>query len=129
MPAGGGSAASPSDALKLLVCMNNCEETLKEVLPKIRSLYQSVFEDISMDEPYEGAVASYDILRQKLLETYIDMKIDPIVAFIEPSMYSGKFDWARCPKPRDAKDYVKGKDYLYTSFGHFNLMYASFSLT
>ena len=105
--------------------MNNCEETLKEVLPKIRSLYQSVFEDISMDEPYEGAAASYDLLRQKLLETYIDMKIDPIVAFIEPSMYSGKFDWARCPKPRDAKDYVKGKSIskLVFTFWYFNLMY------
>jgi len=98
----------PSDALKLLICMNNCNYTLTEVLPKIKSLYQSMFENVCMEEPYEGAAASYDILRQKLLETYIDMKVESIVDPIEPNMYSGKFDWARCPKPRDAKDYVKG---------------------
>ena len=103
----------PSDALKLLICMNNCNYTLKEVLPKIKSLYQSMFENVSMDEPYEGAASSYDILRQKLLETYIDMKIESIVDPIEPNMYSGKFDWARCPKPRDAKDYVKGRHLLF----------------
>jgi len=36
------------------------------------------------------------------------MKVESIVDPIEPNMYSGSFDWARCPKPRDAKDYVKG---------------------
>ena len=66
-----------------------------------------MFENICMAEPHEGAASSYEILRQKLLETYIDQKVEPIVAIIEPSMYSGKFDWARCPKPKDAKDYGK----------------------
>ena len=101
------AASTPCDAVKLLVCMNNCEYTLTQVLPKISALYQSMFENISMAEPHEGAASSYEILRQKLLETYIDQKVEPIVAIIEPSMYSGKFDWARCPKPKDAKDYGK----------------------
>ena len=37
----------------------------------------------------------------------MEQKIEPIVAIIEPSMYVGKFDWARAPKPIDARDYVK----------------------
>lgn len=60
-----------------------------------------------MEKPIAEACKCYNILHGKLLEAYLELKCDPIVAIIEPSMYVGKFDWARCPKPTDARDYIK----------------------
>ena len=53
------------------------------------------------------AIKCYVTLDSKLFEAYMKQKIEPIVAIIEPSMYVEKFDWARAPKPLDARDYVK----------------------
>ena len=101
------SSVSPSESLKLIICMNNCRYSSREVLPKIRMSFQEIF-NIDLGQSFDGAMTQYDILVQKLLEAYIELKCDPIVAVIEPSMYAGKFDWARCPKPKDARDYIKG---------------------
>ena len=46
----------------------------------------------------------------------MEQKIEPIVTIIETSMYVGKFDWARAPKPVDARDYVKARITLLTGF-------------
>ena len=87
--------------------MNNCRYSSSEVLPKIRASFQDIF-NIDLNKSFDGAMTQYQILVQKLLEAYIELKCDPIVAVIEPCMYTGKFDWARCPKPKDARDYIKG---------------------
>ena len=101
------SSVCPSESLKLIICMNNCRYSSSEVLPKIRVSFQEIF-NIDLSSSFEGAMSQYQILVQKLLEAYIELKCDPIVAVIEPCMYAGKFDWARCPKPKDARDYIKG---------------------
>ena len=72
--------------------------------------FQKSFQDVgqlSLEKPIAEAVKCYVVLHGKLLEAYLELKCDLIVAVIEPSMYVGKFDWARCPKPTDARDYVK----------------------
>jgi len=101
------SSVCPSESLKLIICMNNCRYSSSEVLPKIRNSFQEIF-NIDLSSSFDGAMSQYQILVQKLLEAYIELKCDPIVAVIEPCMYAGKFDWARCPKPKDARDYIKG---------------------
>ena len=101
------SSLCPSESLKLIICMNNCRYSSSEVLPKIRTSFQDIF-NIDLTKSFNGAMSQYQILVQKLLEAYIELKCDPIVAVIEPCMYAGKFDWARCPKPKDARDYIKG---------------------
>ena len=101
------SSVCPSESLKLIICMNNCRYSSSEVLPKIRTSFQDIFK-IDLSNSFDGAMSQYQILVQKLLEAYIELKCDPIVAVIEPCMYAGKFDWARCPKPKDARDYIKG---------------------
>jgi len=80
------------------ICINNCQYTLSNILPKI----QKAFQDIR-----ELSLETHHVLDGKLFEAYMELKCEPIVAIIEPSMYTGKFDWARCPKPIDARDYVK----------------------
>lgn len=96
----------PPDSMRLLLCLNNCQYTQTQVLPKIQKSFQDVG-GLSLERPIAEACKCYNILHGKLFEAYLELKCDPIVAMIEPSMYVGKFDWARCPKPRDARDYVK----------------------
>jgi hypothetical protein len=45
----------------------------------------------------------YSVLDQKLFDTYIELKCEPIIAIIEPNMYMGKFDWAKCVRPTGAR--------------------------
>ncbi len=96
----------PSDSMRLLLCLNNCQYTQTQVLPKIQKAFQDVGQ-LSLESPIAEACRCYNILHGKLFEAYLELKCDPIVAMVEPSMYVGKFDWARCPKPIDARDYVK----------------------
>ena len=96
----------PSDSMRLLLCLNNCQYTQTQVLPKIQKAFQDVGQ-LSLESPIAEACRCYNILHGKLFEAYLELKCDPIVAMVEPSMYIGKFDWARCPKPLDARDYVK----------------------
>ena len=88
------------------ICINNCQYTQTQVLPRINKSFQEVGQ-LSLEKPIAEAVKCYVKLDGKLFEAYMEQKIEPIVAIIEPSMYVGKFDWARCPKPIDARDYVK----------------------
>ena len=97
----------PSDSMRLLLCLNNCRYTQSHVLPTIQKSFQDVGQRLSLERPIADACRKYTVLHDKLLEAYLELKCDPIVAIIEPSMYVGKFDWARCPKPTDARDYVK----------------------
>ena len=88
------------------ICMNNCQYTQTQVLPRINKSFQEVGQ-LSLEKPIAEAIKCYVTLDSKLFEAYMEQKIEPIVAIIEPSMYVGKFDWARAPKPLDARDYVK----------------------
>ena len=49
----------------------------------------------------------YSVLDQKLFDAYNELKCEPIIAIIEPNMYTGKFDWAKCVRPTGARNYVK----------------------
>lgn len=101
-----GASNIPSDSVRLRICINNCQYTLSNILPKIQKAFQDIRE-LSLEKPISEAFKCYHILDGKLFEAYMELKCEPIVAIIEPSMYTGKFDWARCPKPVDARDYVK----------------------
>jgi len=96
----------PPETTRLRICMNNCQYTQTQVLPRINKSFQEVGQ-LSLEKPIAEAIKCYVTLDSKLFEAYMEQKIEPIVAIIEPSMYVGKFDWARAPKPLDARDYVK----------------------
>ncbi len=84
----------PEESTRLLLCRNNCRYAQGHVLPKIQKAFQDVGQ-LSLERPIAEANRCYHILDGKLFEAYLEFKCDPIVAAIEPSMYSGKFDWAR----------------------------------
>lgn len=44
-------------------------------------------------------MASLRELDQRLFESYIELKADPIVGSLEPGIYAGYFDWRDCLPP------------------------------
>jgi len=96
----------PPDSARLLLCLNNCKYTVAKVIPKI-VLQLSDIDQLSLDKPVQDAINMYSLLDHKLFDAYIELKCEPITAMIEPNMYMGKFDWARCVRPSGTRDYVK----------------------
>jgi len=37
---------------------------------------------------------------------YTEMKYEPVAGLIEPSMYSGRFDWDKCSEPTGVRPYI-----------------------
>ena len=70
--------------------MNNCQYTQSQVLPRINKSFQEVGE-LSLEKPIAEAIKQYVTLDSKLFAAYMEQKIEPIVAIIEPSMYVGKY--------------------------------------
>merc|ERR1712142_982330 len=96
----------PPDSRRLLYCLNNCKYTQTRVVPNIVSKLTDL-EQLSLDKPISESINMYSVLDQKLFDAYMELKCEPIVAIIEPNMYMGKFDWAKCVRPSGARNYVK----------------------
>ena len=96
----------PPDSKRLLLCLNNCKFTRTRVLPKILKSLNDI-DQLTLEKISKEARGMYEVLDQKLFDAYIELKCEPIIAIIEPNMYMGKFDWAKCVRPAGARNYVK----------------------
>jgi len=96
----------PPDSRRLLYCLNNCKYTSTKVLPNIIMKLNDL-EQLSLDKPVSESMSMYHVLDQKLFDAYMELKCEPIIAIIEPNMYMGKFDWAKCVRPTGTRNYVK----------------------
>ncbi len=96
----------PPDSKRLLLCLNNCKFTRTRVLPKILKSLKDI-DQLTLEKISKEARGMYEVLDQKLFDAYIELKCEPIIAIIEPNMYMGKFDWAKCVRPAGARNYVK----------------------
>ena len=96
----------PPDSCRLLYCLNNCQYTVKVVLPAILASLSDL-EQLSLEKAETEARSMYSVLDAKLFDAYMELKCEPIIAIIEPNMYQGKFDWAKCVRPTAARNYVK----------------------
>ena len=43
----------------------------------------------------------------RLMEAYLEEKVEPLIGIVEPSMYSGKFDWNKSLDLQDVRPYCK----------------------
>ena len=96
----------PTDSRRLLYCLNNCKYTQTKIIPNIVAKLTDL-EQLSLDKSISESINMYSVLDQKLFDAYNELKVEPIIAIIEPNMYSGKFDWAKCVRPSGARNYVK----------------------
>lgn len=96
----------PADSCRLLYCLNNCKYTVAVVLPAILAATADL-QQLSLDKAEAEARAMFAVLDLKLFDAYMELKCEPIIAIIEPNMYTGKYDWAKCVRPTAARNYVK----------------------
>merc|ERR1712113_404081 len=83
-----------------------CQFTVKVVLPAILASLADL-EQLSLEKAEYEARSMYSVLDAKLFDAYRELKCEPIIAIIEPNMYTGKFDWAKCVRPTGTRNYVK----------------------
>ena len=41
------------------------------------------------------------------MEAYLEEKVEPLIGIVEPSMYSGRFDWNKTLPTEDVRPYCK----------------------
>lgn len=77
---------------KLLCCMANCVYCDRLFFKQL----EEIFTNFNINPPrmaIESGRESIQSLFQSLLDNFVEMKSDPLVGTIEPSMYLGRFQW------------------------------------
>lgn len=77
---------------RLLCCMANCVYCDRIFFAEL----ETIFTSLHYNAPrlaIESGRESIQSLFQSLLDNYVEMKSDPLVGTIEPSMYLGRFQW------------------------------------
>ncbi|XP_037393919.1 exocyst complex component 2 isoform X1 [Pygocentrus nattereri] len=97
---------SPSPEQRLLIILSNCQYlerhtflNLAEHLEKHGFTTADKITRVSRE-----AVCELD---ERLFESYIEKKSDPIVGSLEPGIYAGYFDWKDCLPPTGVRSYLK----------------------
>ena len=44
---------------------------------------------------------------ERLMEAYLEEKVEPLIGIVEPSMYAGRFDWNKNLPTDDVRPYCK----------------------
>ncbi|KAI5090576.1 exocyst complex component 2, partial [Silurus meridionalis] len=96
----------PSSEQRLLIILSNCQYlerhtflNLAEHLEKHGFTTAEKITRVSTEAVRE--------LDERLLESYIEKKSDPIVGSLEPGIYAGYFDWKDCLPPTGVRSYLK----------------------
>lgn len=91
---------------KLLITLSNCYFSKDTILEQVKEKFnENGFSNI--DAPIKSAKIKFENLSKLILDKYLELKSDPLVGTIEPSMYLGHFDWDTCVLPTDIRPYAK----------------------
>lgn len=91
---------------RLLLTLSNCQYIRFSMFLRLDNLF--IQHGLpSIKDSLELTTESLTNLETQLIENYIELKSDPLVGTIEPSMYLGHFDWDTDMPPTDLKPYVK----------------------
>ncbi|XP_076849244.1 exocyst complex component 2 [Brachyhypopomus gauderio] len=96
----------PSPEQRFLISLSNCQYlerhtflNLAEHLEKHGFTTAEKITRVSIEAVRE--------LDERLFESYIEKKSDPIVGSLEPGIYAGYFDWKDCLPPTGVRNYLK----------------------
>ncbi|XP_039609362.1 exocyst complex component 2 isoform X1 [Polypterus senegalus] len=96
----------PTLEKRLLIIVSNCQYLEKHTFINLVEHFEKQgfpgSEKIS-----RVSIESIRDLDQRLFETYIELKADPIVGSLEPGIYAGYFDWKDCAPPTGVRNYLK----------------------
>uniref|UniRef100_A0A452EGF0 Exocyst complex component 2 n=1 Tax=Capra hircus TaxID=9925 RepID=A0A452EGF0_CAPHI len=83
---------------RLLIVLSNCCYLERYTFLNIAEQFEKHnFQGI--ERITQVSMASLKDLDQRLFESYIELKADPIVGSLEPGIYAGYFDWRDCLPP------------------------------
>ncbi|XP_055426422.1 exocyst complex component 2 isoform X6 [Bubalus kerabau] len=83
---------------RLLIVLSNCCYLERHTFLNIAEHFEKHnFQGI--EKITQVSMASLKDLDQRLFESYIELKADPIVGSLEPGIYAGYFDWRDCLPP------------------------------
>ncbi|KAI4561096.1 hypothetical protein MJG53_021153, partial [Ovis ammon polii x Ovis aries] len=83
---------------RLLIVLSNCCYLERHTFLNIAEHFEKHnFQGI--ERITQVSMASLKDLDQRLFESYIELKADPIVGSLEPGIYAGYFDWRDCLPP------------------------------
>ena len=93
--------------IRLLLGLSNCQYTMRVILPRLKDHWNKLgYPDLST--ALNVARDQLEKTDNKLLEDYLEEKVEPLIGIVEPSMYAGKFDWNKTlDKPEDVRPYCK----------------------
>ncbi|XP_010851300.1 PREDICTED: exocyst complex component 2 isoform X2 [Bison bison bison] len=91
---------------RLLIVLSNCCYLERNTFLNIAEHFEKHnFQGI--EKITQVSMASLKDLDQRLFESYIELKADPIVGSLEPGIYAGYFDWRDCLPPTGVRNYLK----------------------
>ncbi|KAF6344494.1 exocyst complex component 2 [Rhinolophus ferrumequinum] len=91
---------------QLLIVLSNCCYLERHTFLNIAEHFEKHnFQGI--EKITQVSMASLKELDQRLFESYIELKADPIVGSLEPGIYAGYFDWKDCLPPTGVRNYLK----------------------
>ncbi|XP_030626860.1 exocyst complex component 2 [Chanos chanos] len=97
---------SPRPEQHLLIILSNCQYLEKHTFLNLaQHLEKHSF--TTTDKITRVAIMAVRELDERLFESYIEKKADPIVGSLEPGIYAGYFDWKDCLTPTGVRSYLK----------------------
>ncbi|KAF1519962.1 UNVERIFIED_CONTAM: Exocyst complex component 2, partial [Eudyptes pachyrhynchus] len=98
--------SSLSSEQRLLIALSNCRYLERHTFLNIAEHFEKHgFQGV--EKITQVSMESLKELDQRLFETYIEFKADPIVGSLEPGIYAGYFDWKDCLVPAGVRNYLK----------------------
>ncbi|XP_017311508.1 exocyst complex component 2 [Ictalurus punctatus] len=97
---------SPSSEQRLLIILSNCQYLERHTFLNLAEhLEKHGF--TTAEKITRVSIEAVRQLDERLLESYIEKKSDPIVGSLEPGIYAGYFDWKDCLLPTGVRSYLK----------------------
>ncbi|XP_041040472.1 exocyst complex component 2 [Carcharodon carcharias] len=97
---------NPTAEQKLLIVLSNCEYLAHHTFNNLAEHFaKHAFQET--EKITQVSIDAVKHLDQRLFETYIELKADPIVGSLEPGIYAGYFDWKDCLPPTGVRTYLK----------------------
>ncbi|MCI4389499.1 hypothetical protein PGIGA_G00098770 [Pangasianodon gigas] len=96
----------PSSEQRLLIILSNCQYLERHTFLNLAEhLEKHGF--TTAEKITRVSIEAVRQLDERLLESYIEKKSDPIVGSLEPGIYAGYFDWKDCLPPTGVRSYLK----------------------
>lgn len=97
---------SPTAEQRLLIVLSNCQYLDRHTFLNLAEHFEKHgFK--GTENIIKESLRYLKDLDQRLFETYIESKADPIVGSLEPGIYAGYFDWKDCLVPSGVRNYLK----------------------